>query len=840
MEVPVKSKPSIPWLAVAGVGLLAIMAVVANSSYRAYSRTFQNSLGGASFSVAILNPQPGAKFEQSAAILVEAAASGPGAVTEIQLWVDGVLTQIVSAPTSTGLLDFEAAFVLNDLDLGGHLLFVRATGAAADTKTSVFVPILIVAPGEVTLAEAQAAYQETGASVPPSTSAVGAAPVFGAPGPAGEAPEFPLPPVTPPDLPPFEDDPAQFETELLPWALPLGDWFQSLFSPPQYDPNVEPPAPPQLAHFAAASTILEYQAACNAGFRVQHPGTDEDGFTVYRADPGMANFVQHEVLAASPAGATFTYSDNGGLYGTYYYYVAAFNEGGEQASNILVWNSDSTECQDEDEAPDRVLDLASLFGEIDSPMSYCYYSLDEINWNRHPASPQAFFDSGQPGSGFLQPALPEPDEADDPNATPTPLTLILQTPETEQLILATPETEQLQEPPQAGLDDFNPGLPPPSANKLVLSNSGTPTPMKVDCWAWVEGGLTQVGTWEFDNVFAETLEGIQFETLDGQGPYQFSLNEFSDVLFQLLPYDQRVPVPQLSLGSGPEACAEHTGGNWLLAFVCADIADDLDYAMWGLGECSADLCFNPSDVIGYNIYDSLHDNGNTPAETVDDPISIYFMINDQSCDPRHIQVTTLVEYEGEILESFRSNQVFYNGNPNCGFLFGTEPRHYRITLDSVDFSVGDINDDPDVEDDAEGYGHAILSTANSSGHWWTLLEELQQTFDDEAEDNPYLWQLFPLWSCPHDNYCYPWFPEAEVGAFENSGDFELYIGEWGRVFIYLADADEGQDDTICQPGYFWFTTYDVDAAPNQTLSVTQSASHADASCEVKFHIELIE
>jgi hypothetical protein len=160
-------------------------------------------------------------------------------------------------------------------------------------------------------------------------------------------------------------------------------------------------------------------------------------------------------------------------------------------------------------------------------------------------------------------------------------------------------------------------------------------------------------------------------------------------------------------------------------------------------------------------------------------------------------------------------------------------------LDTVDFSVGDINDDPDVEDDAEGYGHAILSTANNTGHWWTLLEEMYEEFDDEAEANPYLWQLFPLWSCPHDNYCYPWFPEAEVGAFENSGDFELYIGEWGRVYIYLADSDEGADDTICEPGWFWFDTYDIDTAPSQTLSVTQSASHSDASCEVTFHIQLI-
>lgn len=828
---------SYKWLALAG-GFIVVFSAWAYLQFTGYSQLLRDSHGAAPFSVAITNPQPDSKFEEGAVVLVEAIASGPGAVTSIELWLDGTLNQTISAQTEAGLLDFHAGFVLHDLNLGGHTLFVRAVGTAAETKTSAFMSFFIVSPGEVTLAEAQAAYQEAGFSPAPSISDY--APAFGAPGPAEEGPQFPLPPVFPSDPPAFEDDLAQFETELLPWSPNLGNWFQSLFSPTQYDPDIEPPAAPQIAHFAAGSTIIEYKAACNAGFRVQHAGADENGFIVFRAEPGMANFVQHEVLAASPSDGAFTYSDDGGLYGTYYYYVAAFNEGGEQASNILVWNSDSAECQPEDDTPGKVLDLASLFGDVSSPMSYCYYTLDGLSWNRHPASPVAFFDSSQPGTGFVQPVLPEPDEPADPSATPTPLTLILQTPETEQLVLATPEIAQLQDPPEEGLGDFNPGLPPPAASKLVLSNGGVPSPMLVDCWAWVEGGLTQVGTWEYDNVFEQVLEGIQFETLDEEGPYQFNISEFTNVILHLLPYDQRVPVPQLSLGSGPQACADHTGGNWLLAFVCADIADDLDYAMWDLGECSADLCFNPSDVIGYNVYDSLYDNGNTPVETVDDPISIYFMINDQSCDPRHIQVTALAEYQGEILESFRSNQVFYNGNPNCEFLFGAEPRHYRITLDSVDFSVGDINDDPDLEDDAEGYGHAILSTANDTGHWWTLLEELQQTFDDESEENPYLWQLFPLWSCPHDNYCYPWFPEAEVGAFENSGDFELYIGEWGRVYIYLADADDGQDDTICEPGFFWFTTYDVDAAPHQTLSVTQNSSHADASCQVKFHIELIE
>jgi hypothetical protein len=119
------------------------------------------------------------------------------------------------------------------------------------------------------------------------------------------------------------------------------------------------------------------------------------------------------------------------------------------------------------------------------------------------------------------------------------------------------------------------------------------------------------------------------------------------------------------------------------------------------------------------------------------------------------------------------------------------------------------------------------------------MEQIHE-FSDNAEDNPVRWRNIILTKCNNPLPCYHWFNDAEVGAVNNTGEMELYIGDWASVFIYLQDEDEGLDDLICNPPTVYFDTYDVDTAPNQRLEFTRTGAHADATCQVKFFVELID
>jgi hypothetical protein len=569
----------------------------------------------------------------------------------------------------------------------------------------------------------------------------GAPPYFGQPtdeggGDPDSPPNFPNP-----EEPPAPPEPIELVTDLLPiepWSPSLGDWFQHLFVTVENLP--EAPGIP-------ASAV----EGCTPRIWISDNSDNEDGFYVYRRDPGLANFLKIATLEAH-VGNIFTFEDEE-VYGSYQYFVSAFNNDGEAASNIETVEVDSPNCKP-DISHIFAFNLAGLFGDQASDMSYCYYTLEGMNWLRFPAAPQSFMDNVDP--------------------------------------------------------DFD---------QLLLNDTGQMTPLSLDCWAWLGGGLTQVGFWQFDDIFADGFEGIQFEALDYEGDSAFTHNlteSFFDdsLVYHILPGDIRVPVPIVSLGAGSQLCADHTPINFILAFVCADVADDLDFAVWDLGECYADLCFKDSDVIGYNVYDTLYDEGSSPVTTIDSPITLYFLVNGTACDPRHVRVTALVEYEGgELLESLPSNQVFYNGNPNCAFLYGLEPRTYRITLDTIQYDT-----------DVEGPGWAFLKTEEHMGRSWNLENEAEF-----GEGTAVLWQDLNLVRCESQGeLCYS-SSTSDLGFFHNAGNFPLYIGEWAALEVYFPH---------CKPS-LGFNTYSIDDSPGQVFFGSMSYGDGDASCLVTFHVELI-
>jgi hypothetical protein len=724
------------------MGLLLLAVILGVRSFLGYTRAVGASPGGTAMSVFIQNPQPASKFEEQSLVVIDAQASGPAPVLAMELWVDGQLADVRSAPTSQGISPFQSDFTWNAAQLGVHQVFVRAVDTSGGTSSSPILPLEVVSPGTIPLEELGTAYVDPGVSVPVNS---------GGGGGGGGGGENPYQPVEPPELLPPEPP-----TEGKQWSPTIGGWIGNLFLQP-----LLPAAP------AIPASAIE---VCSPRIWISDNSDNEQGFHVYRRDPGMADFVKIDTLAAH-VGAIFTFDDVE-LYGNYQYYVSAFNQSGEAPSNIESVNVDSANCEPES-GPVITLQLAKVLSTVPLQMGYCYMSFDGENWSRYPSDPHAFLPASADGMSL------------------------------------------------EGLGVL-----------ASLADSGAPTPMDLQCWGWSGDSPQMIGEWHWGNVFDAglNLEGIEFETLGGEA--ENVLGIAPELEFHILPYDARVPIPWVWLGSGPQGCADHVGGNFILLLVCADIADDLDYAVWALGECPADLCFKESDVIGYNIYDSLHDGGLTPAHTADSPISIYFMINDMSCDPRNIRVTALVEYEGEVRESYPSNQVFYNGNPNCPFLFGQETRRYEVFLDTIVFTH--INDDPDVEDDAEGKGYVSLWTDSGPGKSWTL--NLSPEFDDDSPQNFYYWAGLPI--CKgngYPTYCSTQDLASLLG--NNTSNIFLSINEGATIHVELYDYDdESGDDAICIPPDYYFNQAWVDTAPDQILHGSMSASHDDGACNIEFYI----
>ena len=730
------------WLA--GLGLIALLlaAVLCVRSFLGYSRAEGGAPGGSAISVFIQNPQPASKFEEKSLVVIDARASGPASVLALELWIDGKLAGVRSAPSAQGYSPFHSNFTWDAMPIGPHEAFVRAIDTSGGASSSPVLPFEVVAPGTIAPEELSGAYADPGTSIPVSQGGGGGGGGAG----GGNAYEPVEPPqVLPPDAP----------TEAKPWSPTLGGWIGYVFA------TSLPPAAPSIP----ASAI----EVCAPRIWISDNSENEQGFYVYRRDPGMADFVKINTLAAH-VGVIFTF-DDGDLFGNYQYYVSAFNEGGEAPSNVVNVGVASANCTE----PAVTVKLTTLLSKTSLEKGYCYMSFDGANWSRYPANPEEFLPPSDDGFGLQ------------------------------------------------GVGDL-----------AALANSGKSVALDLECWGWAGGSLEMIGKWHWDNVLQPGIQhdGLDIETYGGGG----NILQVDGHLPIHLLYDTRVPIPIVSLGSGAQGCADHVGGNFILALVCADIADDLDYAVWTLGECPADLCFKESDVIGYNIYDSLHDGGHSPAHTADSPIQIYFMINDTSCDPRDIRVTALVEDGGVVHESFPSNTVHYSGNPNCPFLFGLEQRQYQVVLDTITFTA--INDDPDIQDDAEGKGWVIVQADSHLGPSWTLSAyPYVPEFNDDPPGNAFLWALIPLCNgTGYPTYC---TVQNLDDLFNKNGDL-LYLSsnEGATIHVELYDMDDtSEDDPICIPADYYFNQASVDSAPDHILHISMSASHDSGSCQVEIKIQ---
>jgi hypothetical protein len=314
-------------------------------------------------------PLDGSTLLLNTPVAVYAEAVGEKPVAAFELWVDGMLVQVESVTPGTGQTPFSASWAWTPTETGEHMLFARATDADGRVVNSNVVWVQAPALEEYPLpvSEPVPAGEDEGSSPPP-------------PAP------LPDPSVLPPEMQP---EPGQPPVS----APPSSGWPDSVQPAPVTPPNkfrlwwagqaggaAAPPQPPEIGIGVDG---------CDVWLYVTDRADDEEGFFVYRLDPGSGAFKRIATLDRYDGSGPFAYVDQG-LYGKFAYYVASFNTAGESPSQVtqLV----------EVTAPQCVLlensGLQWVGGKITTPEPvnkvYCYMSFDKGPWTRVPPGANTF------------------------------------------------------------------------------------------------------------------------------------------------------------------------------------------------------------------------------------------------------------------------------------------------------------------------------------------------------------------------------------------------------------------------------------------------------------------
>ena len=285
--------------------------------------------------VSITSPAQSSQFSLGAPIIIQATAFNSQEILSIELYIDGELTGVESAPAG-GSDFFPAEFLWSPLAPGVYSLIARANGVDQLTTTSSPVQIKVTPP------EYDSQAQDTADNAPPA----------------------PLDSYSPPDLPVSDSQTKPAEI----WSGTPGNWINSLIAD-------APPNAPELAVSLDGCSVL---------LSIHDLSDNEEGFEVWRLLPNALSWASIDVLASQSQDEWITYTDSG-AYGVTTYYVSTFNSKGVQDSNLVNVNVDHVDCSPPSkEQSVLTLELKSLETHIPVDKLYCYFSLNGIQWIRKP------------------------------------------------------------------------------------------------------------------------------------------------------------------------------------------------------------------------------------------------------------------------------------------------------------------------------------------------------------------------------------------------------------------------------------------------------------------------
>jgi len=371
-------------LGCAGLGAVGIVAALAlvvgliGYQYTRYQAVAERLPENAvPLTVVILDPGPGHTSIAGVPVVVTAHGAGAEPLLSLELWANGVEVEAQAAPS--GVNEFEANFTWTPLQPGNYSLSARVRDSKQRTADSASVLALVYATQKLS----DPSKDDHPTQAPPGE-------VSGGPtGVPRTVMPTPLPLPTPPVAPNLADPsvgPAQ------PWQPSLGGLVSQLSVS-------EAPAAPELAGVAEG---------CGASLSFHDLSNNEDGFFVYRQSPSLPQWTRIATLNSQSAQMWLKYAD-GGAAGLRSYYVAAFNNQGEAASNIVAVDVDPAQCVGQTPASPQVLSvgLTDLKTNLAVDEAYCYRSLGGLTWSRWPAT--GFFmptgaariDFPQQGESFL-------------------------------------------------------------------------------------------------------------------------------------------------------------------------------------------------------------------------------------------------------------------------------------------------------------------------------------------------------------------------------------------------------------------------------------------------------
>jgi hypothetical protein len=282
--------------------------------------------------VSITGPAHNSQFSLGAPIIVEATAFNSQGILSIELYIDGELTGVESAPAG-GSDFFPADFIWSPPAPGVYALIARANGVDQLTTYSSPIKIKVTPP-------------DFDPDAPDTTDYASPAP-----------PSSYSPPVPESDANPAEG-----------WNGTPGNWINSLVAD-------GPPNPPELAVSLDGCSVL---------LSIHDLSDNEEGFEVWRLLPNSPSWSSIDVLASQSQYEWITYTDSGAHGGTAYY-VSSFNSKGVHDSNLVHVNLDPINCPPPaNEQSVLTLELKSLETLIPVDKLYCYFSLDGVSWMRRP------------------------------------------------------------------------------------------------------------------------------------------------------------------------------------------------------------------------------------------------------------------------------------------------------------------------------------------------------------------------------------------------------------------------------------------------------------------------